>query len=394
MLKTKKILSVILAFSLIFSVFTMSISALESGKTIGLVLTADKTEIKQGDTITITLHVDLNDYSTLMGTMRLALLFDSSVYTPDTASYQYLNEFQAYYNNAKAPAVNANFLNNTLAASTLTDAEKANYNAALMNQFQVLASANGGITEKMGYALTQSSDASYSVPEWQVTFNVTGDPAAGSTDIRICDGITSTTQYVKTTDGTKVTSHPASAVDVSQAFVAPTAASEAPAGPALNHLRREVKMTVENGAVVSGTEQLRVVSAISQKDWEDFFANTTVENAAENAIQEVGIVAYKGKADTFNVDTAKAAAQDPKTAAEGYSVASTDYIQHDAANSRYLFGARIQYKTEVFDTTYLAYVKYLDNAGQVAYAFYDTTTIYSLEFASNYDTITNGYINR
>lgn len=160
----------------------------------------------------------------------------------------------------------------------------------------------------------------------------------------------------------------------------------AEAAPTLTHAGRQVKMDVENGAVVSGTEQLRVVSSISADDWNTYFANTGVEGANTNVITEIGFVAYKGAA--YNADTAKAVAQG--TDAADYSKATTDYIQN--AGSDYQFGACVKYQTNVYDTTYLAYVKYVDANGAEAYAFYDTATTYSVAFATDYTTITNAYI--
>ena len=165
--------------------------------------------------------------------------------------------------------------------------------------------------------------------------------------------------------------------------------SSASAGPALTHEGRQVKMTVVDNEVVRGTEQLRVVSSISNDDWNAYFANTTDKAERTDKIVAVGFVAYKGQASTFNADTAKAVAQGTATDSN-YAVATTDYIQN--TGSGYRFGARVEYKTAVYDTTYLAFVQYKDASGNDAYVFYDTSTIYSLDFASNYDTITSNYI--
>lgn len=166
------------------------------------------------------------------------------------------------------------------------------------------------------------------------------------------------------------------------------------AGPALTYAGRQVKMTVKDGVVVSGTEQLRVVSTISAEDWNNYFANTTNAEATTDKILDVGFVAFKGKLADFDVDTAKAAAQDPKNAAAGYSVAATTYIQNDVAKTgTYRFGARVEYQSgDVFDTTYMAFVHYKDASGIDKYAFYDTSDIGCLEFKTNYTTITDAYI--
>lgn len=162
--------------------------------------------------------------------------------------------------------------------------------------------------------------------------------------------------------------------------------ASAVAAPVLTHVGRQVKMDVAGGAVVSGTEQLRVVSSISNDDWNNYFANTTDKAAMTKKLVEVGIVATQG---AFNMDDAKAAAQQGKGVHGDYTVATTTYIQN--TGSDYRFGARIEYQTNVFDTTYVAFAKYLNAEGVEAYMFYDAS--YALAFATDYDTITAAYIN-
>lgn len=159
----------------------------------------------------------------------------------------------------------------------------------------------------------------------------------------------------------------------------------AAAVPALTAAGRQVKMDVVDGAVVRGTEQLRVVSSISNDDWNKYFANTTDEAATTKKLVEVGIVATQG---AFNMDDAKTAAQQGKGTHGAYTVATTTYIQN--TGSDYRFGARIEYQTNVFDTTYVAFAKYLNAEGAEAYVFYDAS--YALAFATDYSTITASYI--
>lgn len=160
----------------------------------------------------------------------------------------------------------------------------------------------------------------------------------------------------------------------------------AAAAPVLSTAGRQVKMDVADGAVVKGTEQLRVVSSISNDDWNKYFANTTDEAATANKLVEVGIVATQG---AFDMTAAQDAAKLGKGDHGDYTVATTDYIQN--TGSDYRFGARIEYKTNVFNTTYVAFAKYLNAEGAEAYVFYDTSC--ALAFATDYDTITATYIN-
>ena len=158
------------------------------------------------------------------------------------------------------------------------------------------------------------------------------------------------------------------------------------AAPALTHVGRQVKMDVAGGAVVSGTEQLRVVSSISNDDWNAYFANTTNKAATSKKLLEVGIVATQG---AFDMTAAQDAAKLGKGVHGDYTVATTTYIQN--TGSDYRFGARIEYQTNVFDTTYVAFAKYLNAEGAEAYVFYDAS--YALAFAKDYGKITQDYIN-
>lgn len=158
------------------------------------------------------------------------------------------------------------------------------------------------------------------------------------------------------------------------------------AAPVLNKDGRQVKMSVQSGAVVKGTEQLRVISSISKADWDANFAQTATADTTKNAIQKVGIVANNGTV-PFDMTTAQNVAKG--TPANGYSVAETTYIQQ-AADDTYKFGARIEYKTDVYDTTYVAFVEYTDAQGVTQYMFYDAEA--SVAFKTNYKTITDQYI--
>ena len=165
-----------------------------------------------------------------------------------------------------------------------------------------------------------------------------------------------------------------------------TYTGSAAAAPALKHVGRQVKMDVAGGAVVRGTEQLRVVSSISNDDWNNYFANTTNEAESTNKLLEVGIVATQG---AFDMTAAQDAAKLGKGVHGDYTVATTTYIQN--TGSDYRFGARIEYQTNVFDTTYVAFAKYKNAEGAVAYVFYDAS--YALAFAKDYGKITQDYIN-
>lgn len=201
------------------------------------------------------------------------------------------------------------------------------------------------------------------------TFSFIDDDVKAST---IIDGLAVPSFYKK---GAKLVDLPSEYIETpAYVYHAPVAA-----GPVLTHAGRQVKMTVKDGAVVSGTEQMRVISSISQEDWTNYFNNDG------SNIKRVGIVAYKGAG--FDVGTAKAAAMG--TANDAYTVQTTDYISTKTAGV-YQFAARIEYQSDVFDTSYIAFVEYTDAENNTAYAFYDES--YELQFKTNYTGITTYYM--
>lgn len=163
---------------------------------------------------------------------------------------------------------------------------------------------------------------------------------------------------------------------------------EEAAAPTLTKTSAQVKMTPNSATTVEDAFQFRVVSKISDADWNTYFANTGVADATTNAITSVGFVAYKGT-EGFSLDTAKAVAAG--TAADGYSVATTDYIQHtDGADAQ--FGCRLEITSAETrsDVTYVAFAQYVDASGAAQVVFYDAA--YEALLATNYTGIVASYL--
>lgn len=149
----------------------------------------------------------------------------------------------------------------------------------------------------------------------------------------------------------------------------------------------QVKFTT-NAPETNGVDddfKLRIKSEITQADWDTYFANTA--EGGNNAITEVGIVAYQGT-DGFSAETAKKVVNGEPT--EKYSTAKTDYVQKTATNA--YFGAIINLKhtTCNYDITYMGYVKYTDGEGQPQVAFYKTS--YEAGVSTNYDTAVSTFL--
>lgn len=167
----------------------------------------------------------------------------------------------------------------------------------------------------------------------------------------------------------------------------------AAAAPVLTAAGRQIKMTLNEAGTdaVAGTEQLRVVSSFSAQDWNDYFVNTGKKDAdgqpiKAKALKEVGIVASKG---AFDLETAKGYAMQGKGEYGDYKVATTDYIQQ-TKEGLYRFGARIEYQTGVYDTTYIAFATYWDENSVEHTIFYGAQA--DIAYNTNHSGIVNAYI--
>ena len=167
-----------------------------------------------------------------------------------------------------------------------------------------------------------------------------------------------------------------------------TATALEQAGPVVTKSRAQVKMTVTSETTVAEDFMFRVISTITDADWDAYFANTAA-GGDTSAIQRLGFVAYKGT-DGFDMETAQAVAQG--TAMEGYEVAWTNYIQKTSETADAYFGARLEITSEATrsDVTYVGVVEYLDADGRTAYAFYDAAEQAPLH--TNYDNIVADYL--
>ena len=159
-------------------------------------------------------------------------------------------------------------------------------------------------------------------------------------------------------------------------------------GPAVAKSRAQVKMTATSDTTVADAFTFRVISTITDADWDAYFANTAA-GGDTSAIQRLGFVAYKGT-EGFDMETAKAVAQGTPT--EGYDVAWTDYVQKADDSSDAYFGARLEITSAETrsDVTYVGVVEYLNADGTTAYAFYDAAEQALLN--TNYDTIVEDYL--
>lgn len=393
MLKTsKKVVSIILAVVLAFSVMSVAAFAAFDSSTqkLGLVLVPDKdlTKLAPGDEVTFTMYCDVADFNTLFGTYKIPVFFDPAVYTADNA-YTLHNDFAKFYKPASTTTIVTAAATVSKIAGYASNLDTARHTAFV--NFLGAADTGLGVTAAGGYKMTPAEAGGTRTGaelSFKMTVKADADLVNGNTDVVIPDAFSYTSgMYFKTTNGTKTTNLTNAQVNTEAANA--MANNPAPAGPVVAKAKSQVKMTATSATTVADEFSFRVISKISDSDWDTYFKNTGVAGAKTDYITAVGMVAYKGAA-AFDAETAKKVVAG--TSATDYSAAKTDYISkaNDTADAQ--FGAIIKAKhsTLTNDVTYMGFVQYVDASGNAQTIFYETAGTAAL--STNYNTIVNNYL--
>lgn len=391
MVKIRKVISVLLAVVMLCACVVVSAGAYSYSPTyttgkFKVITQADKTTVKPGDVVTLSLIIDPGDKSDL-GAGGYVVNYNSAQLTPCDAEGNPTNSntaFRTWQNSAAVwnkDEATVNFTMSPTAFTSFTAEEKAYFDKAIMIAGQV--DSIGGQVNTVGNGwnpvagetvLTYTMKVSDSVAPGEVIW--VGLHQAG---------FTRGTTYFMQCGGTRFAN---TEYDLTNSMTYLTVASDEPAGPVVAKSKSEVKMTPNSATTVEDAFQFRVTSVITDADWDTYFANT--EAGGNNAITKLGFVAYKGT-DGFNMDTAKAVAMGTTTDAN-YDVATTDYVQKADDSSDAYFGAIIKITSAETrsDATYIAYVEYTDAEGATQYAFYDAAQTALLN--TNYQSIVDSYL--
>lgn len=395
MLKTsKKVISIILAVVLAFSVMSVAAFAAFDSSTqkLGLVLVPDKdlTKLAPGDEVTFTMYCDVADFNTLFGTYKIPVFFDPAVYTADNA-YTLHNDFAKFYKPASTTTIVTTASAVSKLAGYASNLDTARHTAFV--NFLGAADTGLGVTAAGGYKMTPAEAGGTRTGaelSFKMTVKADADLVNGNTDVVIPDAFSYTSgMYFKTTNGTKTTNLTNAQVNTEAANA--MANNPAPAGPVVTKAKSQVKMTATSANTVADEFSFRVISKISDSDWDTYFKNTGVKDAKDSYITAVGMVAYKGAA-AFDADTAKRVVAGESVA--DYTAATTDYISkvNDTADAE--FGAIIKanHSTLNNDVTYMGFVQYVDASGNAQTIFYETAGTAAL--STNYTNIVNAYLAR
>lgn len=379
---SKKVLSVVMAVIMLLSCCAVAASAYTyapdrtSGEVV-IVATADKTTVNRGDVVTITMSIDRGSIGEL-GAFGNTIVYNGDQLTPVGTTPQTFRTWEgdcaASFANPNASG-NMNYAVATQLKTQMTEEELAYFTKGIMILGSSTSSAlrwnPTGLEAYMSFQMTVSDSVQPGDEIW-----------VGTHDACVEKGVT----YFA--EGTKRLPQ-ATAYNLTNSMVKLTVAGGEVAGPVLTKASSQVKMTATSASTVADAFQFRVISSISAADWDTYFANTGKADATANAITNVGFVAYKGTTG-FNLDTAKAAVAG--TAADGYQVATTDYIQHaDGTDAK--FGCRIDITSAETrsDVTYVAFAQYVDASGAAQVVFYETS--YEALLATNYTGIVAAYLN-
>lgn len=396
----KKISAVLLALVLCFSVVVMPASAagfasdydLASGMNTAYKLEWDKTSYNPGDTAYLRVYMRVADGYEL-STGNIAIGFNSSVITKADnpvatikANAVASEAWTAYW---KAPA---SCTVSWLPSSILSKIQKANTaeENALYDQYMKIVIGRDTSTGTGEFA----TDNTHGVPAAEINalgatplitfaYKVSKSVAPGTelkaaiTSGTLTSAPAQTTYKYMANAGVNNSTGDMTGFDVSAAVATATVGA---AGPALAKAKGQIKMTKTGADTVADDFSFRVISKITDADWDKYFSGTLdsdTELGATNAIQKVGfVVAESGN---FAMDAAKAAAKKYAESANPdaedlgvYKAATTNFIQKKDDASDAFFACRID--TSVLtksDRKYIAFVQYKDGDGNIQYAFYD-----------------------
>ena len=379
MKKSRKILSVVLAVIMLATCFSMMASAytyvpsLTSGD-IKFITEADKTTVEPGDVVTFSLKIDTARLP--LAGFNAVVVFNGDQLSPVGST---VTEWRTWQGDCAASFANPNASGNmnfpvAQLANYFTEEEKAYFTKACMM---------AGTARSSKYRWNPEPRETYATFQMTVSENVQPGEEIwiGTHDATYKRGAAAINVDTRR--------QPTSAYDLTESMVKLTVAS-AEEGPVVAKSKSQVKMTATSDTTVADAFTFRVISTITDADWDAYFANTAA-GGDTSAIQRLGFVAYKGT-EGFDMETAKAVAQG--TATEGYDVAWTDYVQKADDSSDAYFGARLEITSAETrsDVTYVGVVEYLDADGTTAYAFYDAAEQALLN--TNYDDIVADYLAR
>lgn len=395
MAKTKKVIGIVLALVLMLSTCAFSAFAWTgtNQQEIKLEVEADKTAVQPGDTIKLAVKLYKNDAGTwenALAGFNISWFYNSSLIYPESVEYG-----EVYQNFSVirpiGRIVNANAIKQAKEASTTE--EQARYDANGYNTICKIQALKDAATTYGSQGYWEPTDG---MTLFTLNLKVSDTATEGSViGFEMLSGLFAKRHtYLQSFDKSikKPTNmYGADYYDCSNASVTLTVGTPAPAGPVVAKAKSQVKMTATSATTVADEFSFRVISKISDSDWDTYFKNTGVAGATTDCITAVGMVAYKGAA-AFDAETAKRVVAGESVA--DYTAATTDYISKVSDTADAEFGAIIKanHSTLKNDVTYMGFVQYVDASGNAQTIFYETAGTAAL--STNYNNIVSAYLAR
>lgn len=362
---SKKITAVVMSLVMLLGCFAVVANAyvytptLTTGE-IKLSVKADKTVVNKGDKVTFQVHADPGNVKDLSAFMHMFFYNKAQLSIPEgITTVSQFRTFKGSFAAIQSPSAggNLNLPVQRLFANVFTQEELAYFDGGIQIAGQMTDAAQRWNPVKDEVYIEFSMVVSNTVqPGEEIWFGMLDKAFSAKRATLAVNGVVQAADKLNLSDSmVKLT----------------VAGGEQPQASALKHEKRQVKMDWADqaaGTILPGSHQLRVISQIAEADLQKAVGATDDATIATK-ILKAGVVAFKGNKAAFNMETAKTLAQSEMLQQGDYSKSETTYIQH--ANGVYRFGARVEYKSALYDTAYVTYLAYVDETGKTQYLFLD-----------------------
>lgn len=357
MVKNKKLFAVVLALVMLVSCFVVSASALTYAPTnttgeVAIIATSDKTTVKDGDVVTITMSIDPGT-KTSFSAFTLPVIYNGDQLTPTntgTAFRTWLGDCATSFAKDEA-TVNMNYNTTNALGAAFTADEKSYYTKGIV----VAGQTAGGATARWNPAAGGEDFVSFQ-------FTVTDAVKAGDEIwVGFHQAAVTRSQGFFSVDNKRLA---ATDYNLTNSMVKLTVAEDKEP-TIVNPLKGQIRFDKKDGAY-AGTFDVRALATITEKD---FNATFTDAATAEDMIEEIGFVFAAGSnVGTPDMAGVKALVENG-TALSGYEKKTVDYISTGATNvdaGNYVFSCIV---TDVPDAdkadslVAVGYIKWTDAEG-------------------------------
>lgn len=391
--KVKKMLCIVLALMMI--VIPMSVSAAPAeGYRVALHLDADATTVAPGETVTLSLTVDVDDFGSLWGLPCFYLMYNDSVFAP-------ASDFKTNKTSLRMPMGDfGEYLTETGGASnTITS---SNY-TAVSKKFETAGESASDYTGGVAITYSVNNDNGYTTAggiqftdadtvQMEFYLNVAEDATPGTYKIALPKAAyLANKAYFNCCDTGKAVRVSSSAIDVSDAVVEITvgeAETPFPTETIVNPLKGQIRFHKNANGAYDNSFDVRALAVISGDDFTATFGDVA---AAESKITEVGFVFAAGSNVASPSFDAVQGLVENGTAADGYTKKTVDFISTTTSAGNYAFSCIV---TDIKDAdkgnslVAVGYIAYKDANGATVYNYYPAaqTISYTELFDAHYNT--------